>query len=195
MATIKSYKDAAFQAAKANDSLSDAARFVFEKCPTILDGIPDDVLTDLNEGWMLRYGEKHPEQIYIRVDGNLVLPSGKVPEKAEKVGVSIYSAMSYSQQAFGQLKNTDPALHGVIKAKRDAWSKYRKNRQTDLLRAIRELVSGDSRTRVATDDFAVYIVKHLENAVTRCKNASARGDATADLPLLERQIKAFWSTK
>lgn len=195
MATIKSHKDAAYQAAKANDSLSEAARFVFEKCPTILDGIPDDVLADLNEGWMLRYSEKHPEQVYIRVDGNLVLPTGKVPEKAEKVGVSIYSAMSYSQQMFGQLKNTDPALHGVIKTVRDAWSKYRKNRQTDLLRAVRELVNGGKRDRAVTDDFAVYIVKHLENAVTRCKNAAARGDTSADLPLLERQIKAFWSTK
>lgn len=195
MATIKSFKDAAFQAAKANDSLSDAAKFVFEKCPTILDGIPDDVQQGLDEGWMLRYGEKHPEEIYIRVDGNLVLPSGKVPEKAEKVGVSVYSAMSYSQQAFGQLKNTDPGLHGVIKTVRNAWSKYRNNRQADLLRAIRELVSGGKRNRAVTDDFAVYIVKHLENAVTRCKNAAARGDTTANLALLERQINAFKSTK
>jgi hypothetical protein len=115
MATIKSHKDAAYQAAKANDALQDAAKFVFDHCPTVLDGMPDDVKADLNDGWMLRYSEKHPEQIYVRVDGNLILPSGKVPEKAEKVQVSVFSAMSYSQQMFGQLKNIDPGLHGVIK--------------------------------------------------------------------------------
>jgi hypothetical protein len=38
MATIKSHKDAAYQAAKANDALQDAAKFVFDHCPTVLDG-------------------------------------------------------------------------------------------------------------------------------------------------------------
>ena len=195
MAIIKSHKDAAYQAAKANDALQDAAKFVFEKCPTVLDGMPDDVRADLNEGWMLRYSEKHPEQVYVRVDGHLVLPSGKVPEKAEKVQVSVFSAMSYSQQMFGQLKNSDPGLHGVIKTVRDAWIKYRGNREKDLLRAIRELQTGGVKTRKPTDDFVVFIAKHMDTARDRCKTAASRGDATADLSLLDRQIAAFWSVK
>ena len=195
MATIKSHKDAAYQAAKANDSLQDAARFVFDKCPTILDGMPDDVREGLNDGWMLRYSEKHPEQVYVRVDGNLVLPSGKVPEKAEKVQVSVYSAMSYSQQMFGQLKNSDPNLHEVIKTVRNAWIKYRGNREKDLLRAIRELQNGGKRERKPTDDFAVFIAKHMDTARDRCKTAASRGDATANLDLLDKQIAAFWSIK
>jgi hypothetical protein len=195
MATIKSHKDAAYQAAKANDALQDAAKFVFDHCPTVLDGMPDDVKADLNDGWMLRYSEKHPEQIYVRVDGNLILPSGKVPEKAEKVQVSVFSAMSYSQQMFGQLKNIDPGLHGVIKTWRDAWIKYRGNREKDLLRAIRELQSGGVKTRKPTDDFVVFIAKHMDTARDRCKTAASRGDVTADLGLLDKQIAAFWSIK
>jgi len=35
----------------------------------------------------------------------------------------------------------------------------------------------------------------LDDMKTRCKNAKARGDATADLALLDRQIKAFMSAK
>jgi len=194
--TIKSYKDAAYQAAKAVDSIEEAAKFDFAKCPTVLDSMPDDVKSELDEGWMLRHHEKYPEQTYIRVDGNLVLPSGKVPEKAEKVTVSIYTAMAYSQQAFGQLRNTDPQLHGLVKIRRDKWKKYRGNRLGDLFSAIREMLGDDTKSpKAATDDFAVYIVKHLDAAKTRCKNAISRGDTTADLALLDRQLAAFWATK
>jgi hypothetical protein len=84
MATIKSHKDAAYQAAKANDALQDAAKFVFDHCPTVLDGMPDDVKADLNDGWMLRYSEKHPEQIYVRVDGNLILAKRQSTRKGRK---------------------------------------------------------------------------------------------------------------
>ena len=129
------------------------------------------------------------------MDGHLVLPSGKVPEKAEKVQVSVFSAMSYSQQMFGQLKNSDPGLHGVIKTVRDAWIKYRGNREKDLLRAIRELQNGGTRERKPTDDFAVFIAKHMDTARDRCKTAASRGDATANLDLLDKQIAAFWSIK
>lgn len=192
--TIKSFKDAAYQAAKGSDSIEDSARFVFDKCPIVLESIPDDVKTELDEGWMLRHNEKHPEKLYIRVDGNLVIPSGKVPEKAERVVVSVYSAMSYSQQAFGQLRNSDPELHRVVSERRKMWIKYRKNRKDDLFRAIRFLVTGES-SKAPVDNFDVYIVKHIDSALTRCKNSVARGDATADLGLLEKQIKAFWSAK
>jgi hypothetical protein len=194
--TIKSFKDAAYQAAKAVDSIEEAAKFVYAKCPTVLDSMPDDVKSELDDGWMLRHHEKYPEKTYVRVDGNLVIPSGKAPEKAEKVTVSVYTAMAYSQQAFGQLRNTDPALHGLISERRIKWKKYRGNRLGDLFSAIREMLGDDTKsTKAAVDDFAVYIVKHLDAAKTRCKNAISRGDTTADLALLERQLAAFWSTK
>lgn len=192
--TIKSFKDAAYQAAKANDSIEESARFVFDKCPTVLESIPDDVKVELDDGWMLRHHEKHPEKLYIRVDGNLAIPSGKVPEKVEKVLVSVYSAMSYSQQAFGQLRNSDPELHRVVNERRKMWSKYRKNRKDDLFRAVRDLITGE-KSKAPVENFDVYIVKHIDAAMTRCKNSVARGDATADQGLLEKQIKAFWSAK
>jgi hypothetical protein len=78
---------------------------------------------------------------------------------------------------------------------RNAWIKYRGNREKDLLRAIRELQSGGVKTRKATDDFVVFIVKHMDVARDRCKTAASRGDATADLSLLDRQVAAFWSVK
>jgi hypothetical protein len=78
---------------------------------------------------------------------------------------------------------------------RDAWIKYRGNREKDLLRAIRELQNGGVKTRKPTDDFVVFIVKHMDAARDRCKTAASRGDVTADLGLLDKQIAAFWSIK
>ena len=46
--------------------------------------------------------------------------------------------MSYSQQAFGQIKTDNPVKHGVIKGIRDDFSKYVSNRLSDLKRAVRK---------------------------------------------------------
>jgi hypothetical protein len=57
--------------------------------------------------------------------------------------------MSYSQQAFGQIKTDNPVKHGVIKGIRDDFSKYVSNRMSDLKRAVRkELNKGIVRESV-----------------------------------------------
>lgn len=194
--TIKSFKDASYNAAKAGDSIEDSARFIYEKCPTFLDNKPEDVMEEIIEGIMLRYSERHPAKVYLRVDNNLVLCKGKLPEKGEKLEVSVYSAFAMSQQEHGQLKNVDPALHKVNGDVRTAFNKYKKNVITAIEKSIRKLINpNEERTRAATQDFAVWVVSALDDMKTRCKNAKARGDATADLALLDRQIKAFTSAK
>jgi hypothetical protein len=187
---IKTLRDAAYSAALATDTVVDSARFVYEKCPTFLDDAPAEVVEQLDEGYMLRYSETHPAKIYSRIDGNLV-ESNKGKEKVE---VTIFFAMSYTPQAFGALRNEDPLLHGIIKTWRDAWSKYRSNRIGDLKREIRRLIEGP-RTRTPTKTFSEVVGDVLEGLVTRCKNAKSRGDETANLDLLNRQIAAFKSAK
>jgi hypothetical protein len=194
--TIKSFKDASYNAAKAGDSIEDSARFIYEKCPTFLDSKPEDVMQEIIEGIMLRYSERHAPKTYLRVENNLVLCKGKIPEKGEKLEVSVYSAFALSQQEHGQLKNTDPALHKINGDMRTAFNKYKKNVITAIEKSIRKLINPEGeRTRAATQDFAVWVVSALDDMKTRCKNAKARGDATADLALLDRQIKAFMSAK
>jgi hypothetical protein len=192
---IKSFKDASYNAARAGDSIEDSARFIYEQCPTFLDNKPEEIMAEIIDGIMLRYSERHPAKVYLRVDNNLVLCKGKIPEKGEKLEVSVYSAFAMSQQQHGQLKNTDPALHSINGNLRTAFNKYKKNVITAIEKAIRNIIDPTEKTRATTQDFAVWIVSEFDTIKTRCKNAKARGDETADLALLDRQMKAFFSTK
>ena len=194
--TIKSFKDAAYQAAVAVDSISESASYVVSQCPTFLDEQPKEVVEQLDEGWMLRYNENNPAKLYMVVDNNLVQvskPSGKQATKE----IGIYAAMSYSQQHYGQLKNTDPLLHKVIGEWRVKWSKYRKNRLTDLLGKIKELQAPEGSPRKPVDAFTLWVEKTVfPNMVKRNKTSQARGDDSA-LPddVLKRKIAAFNSAK
>jgi hypothetical protein len=192
---LRSIKDASYNAAKAGDSIEDSARFIFEQCPTFLDSKPEEVMAEIVDGIMLRYSERHPAKVYLRVDNNLVLCKGKIPEKGEKLEVSVFSAFAMSQQQHGQLKNIDPALHSINGSVRTAFNKYKNNVVRAIEKAIRNIVNPAEKTRAATQDFAVWIVSEFDTIKTRCKNARARGDETADLALLERQMKAFFSAK
>lgn len=194
--TIKSFKDAAYQAAVAVDSISESASYVVSQCPTFLEDQPKEVLEQLNEGWMLRYNEKHPAKLYMAVDKNLVQVDKPSAKQATKE-IGIYAAMSYSQQHYGQLKNTDPLLHKVIGEWRVAWKKYRHNRLADLISKIRELQAPEGSPRKPVDAFTMWVEKTMfPNMVKRNKTSKARGDDTA-MPddVLKRKIAAFQAAK
>jgi hypothetical protein len=192
---IKSYKDAAYQAATAVVSLEEAAKYIAAQCPNFVDAQPDDVMAELDAGWLVKFNELKPAKFYMVVDKNLVQvdkPSGKAATKE----IGVYQAMAYSQQAFGQLKNDDPLLHGVIKVWRDAWKKYRSNRKGDIIRAIKNL-NDAPRERAPVDAFTKWLTENVfPNMVKRNKVSQGRGDDTA-MPddLLKRKIAAFKSAK
>lgn len=192
---IKSYKDAAYQAATAVVSLEEAAKYIHAKCPTFVDEQPDDIMGELDSGWILKFNELHPAKFYAVVDKNLVeveKPNGKVSTKE----IGVHQAMAYSQQAFGQLKNDDPLLHGVIKVWRNKWKKYRHNRKGDILRAIKGLDNAP-RERAPVDAFTKWLSdKVFPDMVKRNKVSQGRGDDTAMKDdVLKRKIAAFHATK
>lgn len=179
---IKSLKDAAYQSATAAERLSDIARYVTEKCPTFLDEVPAEVKSELQSGWAIRWQEINPAQSYT---------ADWIPvDKNGSTEVTLAYALSYSQQAFGQLKNEEPLRHAAIKKVRDAFSKYCHNRMADLKTAVRRL-NPETRQRSATDDYAVWVNKALDNIITRCKNAAARGDVTAEEVKTRMAVDAF----
>ena len=191
--TIKSFKDAAYQAAVAVDAIVEAANYVKSQCATFVEDQPKDILEQLDEGWMLRYHEKHPSNYYAYIDKNLVQvdkPTGKTATKE----IGIYQAMAFSQQAYGQMRHTDPLLHKIIGEWRTKWSKYRKNRLTDLINKMKE----DTKTeKAAVDAFTKWLSDTVfPNMVKRNKTSHARGDDTA-MPddLLKRKIAAFHAAK
>ena len=179
--TIDNLKNAGYQSAIADEHLSLVAKYVLEVCPSILDEVPAEVKSQLSEGWALRWQELNPAKRY---------NSEWIPDPKGGNELTLAYAMSFSQQQFGQLRQSDPVKHGVINNIRTPFNKYASNKMKALLKAIRNL-NPETRERGATDDFATYINKVMDTIKTRCKNAKARGDSTADEVKTRMAIDAF----
>ena len=181
---VKSFKDAAILSATISERMATVAQFIVTNCPTFLDDVPKEVKAELTEGWAVRWQELNPATEF---------SPEWIPKKSGGFIATLAFAMSYSQQAFGQLKNEDPVKHGVIKDIRDKFNKYCSNRMKDLKKAVRDL-NPETRTRTQSDNFATYIEKTMDNIKTRCKNAVARDDATANEVKTRMAIQAFMDT-
>jgi len=178
---VKSFKDAAIISATLSERMATVAQFIVTQCPNFLDDVPKEVKAELHEGWAVRWQELNPAVEY---------STEWVPKKGGGFVATLAFALSYSQQAFGQLKNEDPVKHGVVKGVRDKFNKYTSNRMKDLKKAVRDL-NPETRTRTQSDNFATFIEKTMDNIKTRCKNAVAREDSTADELKTRMAIEAF----
>ena len=181
---ITSLKDGAYKQALANDRMRGVARFVMEKCKTFPDTVPDEVKAELYAGYQLRFNEVNKADRYAIVNDHYLLIDGSNPaleDEREKVVIGVDYAMSFSQQQYGKLKNENPYLHAIIKQWRDRVNTYCSNRLGDLKRQARTILTeGKKRERGATADFAHRLEDVFKDLATKCKNAKARGDETAD---------------
>lgn len=181
---VLSFKDAGYQSAVSGERTASIARFVFDRCPSFLDEVPKEVKAELEEGFALRWQEVNPAVKYT---------PDWVPSDTGNMEVTLAFCLSYSQQAFGQMKNEDPVKHGIIKQVRDAFSKYKSNRLADLRTAVRRIANeGKTSTRQQAKGFDKYMEDTFDSMKARCKTAHARGDATADEVKLRVAIAAFY---
>lgn len=188
---FKSVKDASYQSCINSEKAKDTASYILEVEPNFVDGASKEILAQIKEGQILRYGETHEPKHYVIADGNYVPCDAKTKGA---IKVDAYYAMSYSSQQFGQFKNEDPAKHGILKTIRDDINKYCSNRSRDLVASCRRLIaerSGVKRERSATKSFDKFISEMMDSAKTRVKTAQSRGDETADAKKLGDAIKAF----
>jgi len=180
-----SLKDGAYQQAKAGDRIRSVAKYVMANAKGFPEIVADEVKEQLNEGYRLRFNENNPAEEYAVIDGNYVLIDGSNPELAnarERVVIGVdYACVAFTQQQFGKLKNDNPALYAIVKVWRDKVSTYCSNRLGDLKRQAKAILNeGKKRERSATADFAKRIEDTFSDLATKCKNASARGDETAN---------------
>ena len=181
--SVSSFKDAAYQSALTSERAASVARYVLDNCPTFLDDVPKEIKTSLDAGFALRWQELNPAKTY---------NAEWVPTEGGGFNVTLDYCLSYSQQAFGQLKNENPVQHGIIKAVRDAFNKYKSNRLADLRTAVRRLANeGKTTTRTQAKAFGDWLDDQLDNMKARCKTASARGDTEANEVQLRVAIDAF----
>ena len=183
-ATVQSFKDAAYQSAVSGERTASIARYVLDNCPTFLDDVPKEIKAQLDEGFALRWQELNPAKKYT-VD--------YVPSDTGNIEVSLAFCMSYSQQAFGQMKNEDPVKHSLIKDVRDRFNKYRSNRLADLKTAVRRIANeGKTSKRDQAKLYDKWLEDTFDTMKARAKTATARGDDTANEVKLRVAIDAFW---
>jgi hypothetical protein len=181
---VSSFKDAAYQSARSSETMATIARFVYAQCPTFCEAQSDEVKTQLRLGWGLRWQELNPATLF---------DAEWKPNPKGSFNNSLDYCLSYSQQAFGQLKEADPIKHGVIKAVRDNFNKYCSNRLADLKVAVRRVENeGKPKVKAPTKQYSDFIKELFDSAKARAKTAIARGDATAPSEVKLRQaIEAF----
>lgn len=187
---ILSLKDAGYQVAANRDSGERVARYVYEQAPDFIDNPKDEIVEQLVAGFMLRFHENRGDKHYVRVDGNFIECK---PDAAGATVMNVHVAFNYTGQQFGKLKTEDPALHGIIKIVRDAFTGYKSDCMKSLNNAIRKIINnGKTRERGANDDYMEALKKMLTTFDTRALNAKKRGDATADQQKFRAARDAFW---
>lgn len=181
---FSSLKDGAFQQAGAAQTLDSFARFVLSKVANFPKDISSEARDELYEGYRMKFDALNPKRMFAVINGHYVLASQEhiAAKNVEKLEIGVAYAYSYSQQEFGKLANTNPALHALVKDIRDKCSTYCSNRFGDLKRAANKILNeGKERQRSANKNFDEFVEAWFKDtAPDRLKSASARGDATAN---------------
>lgn len=194
-----SVKDAAYKFAKTGETSATIARYVMDNDAAFPDEVSKELKVDLNAGFMLRASELWGDEYYKIGDGGTYIPLGnsivlknETPQGSIRVGLAYCFAMS--QQEFGQLKNKDPQLHGIVKPMRDKFSKYSHNNITALKLAARSLLNdGKSKARTGNKNFVDALIEMFITFDKRVLNAEARTDATASALNYRMAKDAFWT--
>jgi hypothetical protein len=195
--SFKSIKDMAYNHAVIDDSLKSHAQYAIDEFKNFPEEITAEERSECYEGYIARYNEIHPKQDYACVDGNwLPLKSLSKDAKPQEIAQwnGAFALSGFSQQAFGTLKNEDNAKYQVLKPLRDAASKYASGKLKSLQSKAKEILreqSGESKTREATKAFSEVVKEKHEDLKTRCKNAKARGDESADEDKYRKALEAF----
>lgn len=185
VATPTSLKDAGYRFAGQVAGLQTTARYVLENDGEVaVNGkVSKETSDQLREGFALRWQELNPAVSY---------DAQWVPTENGMHNVTLAYCLSFSQQAFGQLKNESPAQHSAIKKVRDAFNKYASNNLGELHRKIKQLLNeGKSSTRTQAKAYRDWLDDKMDEIKARAKTAGARGDTTADEVKARTAISAF----
>ena len=95
------------------------------------------------------------------------------PDPKGNIEVSIAYAMSYSQQEFGRMRIAEPVKHGIIKAVRDDFSKYRHAQFKLLTKAIKDL-NPETKEKAPNKDFNTFVAETMQSILDKAKLITAR---------------------
>lgn len=203
--TVVSISDGGYQQAKAQANSQSIVRQIMRLIPglgTSDDPYTDEIKEELKKGYAKSWHELNPSRYFVSADGNWVECESEQKmlshTKADKFVLDVHTAFAYSQQAFGALKNEEPAKHSLIKETRDKFNKYVSNRLRDLKNDAKKIFREDNgikNDRAPTALFYEWLTAPDKGALAvirqRCINAKAKGDETADLAKLDKALASF----
>lgn len=183
------------------ESVKGLARWALDNVKGFPDNVSSDDVATVRKGSAHKWSMLNPPVEYVVIEGNYLRASDlkDIPEKAERVRIGYDVAFSYTQQQAGKLKEThSPEYHKLISDIRGKVNAYTSNCWGKLVSAGKveeNLRKGIKKVREANLDFVEYLY-HKDKGIfsvmqTRCKNAKAKGDATADEKRLAKAIVAF----
>jgi len=193
-----SIKDAAYRFARAGETATHLATYVMGQDPSFPAETSAELKADLYAGFMTRAHELWGQDYFTRGESGVLIKAGNsLDGQAEypkgSTTLSLHYCYSFSQQEFGQLKNKDPQLHGLVKLMRDKFSKYASNNLTALKRSAYNILNeGKTRERGATKAFIQSLTDMFTDYDKRVKNAENRGDDTANPAKFRTARDAFW---
>ena len=135
-----SVQDAGFQQAGAYQTTEAVAKFVMSQDASFPTEVSTEVKDALYNGYRMKFTQLLEPTTYAVINDHYVIATEEhmKTDNVEKIRIGVDHAYSYSQQEFGKLKNTRPALHSLIGKVRDKTSTYCSNRLAELKRvAIR----------------------------------------------------------
>ena len=195
---MKELIELGFAQAGTEDTLTAHAKQAIALIVGFPDSVSDEARASLYMGYRQRWDANHPAKLYAVIDGNYVeaTPDMVKNKKVEKVEIGMHHIFSYTQQEFGKLKVSQPALYSLMQPIRGDIVDYcagclgaLKNKAKKILR------KENSSSRAPNLDFAEWIMDKdkgvIQTMKERCKTAKRRGDATADEARLNEAIVAF----
>lgn len=187
-----------FAQAGTGDALVSHAQTAMSLIVGFPENVPDEARAFLYTGYRKRWDANHPAKLYAVIDGNYVEATADMVKnkKVEKVEIGMHHIFSYTQQEFGKLKLTQPAMYALMVPIRKSINDYCQGALADLKGKARKILKKESSTpRAPNLDFHDWLMDKEKGVIPamreKCKNSKRRGDATADEARLNEAIIAF----
>lgn len=169
------------------------------------DNISDEDTAEIRLGYKRKHSELNPPTQYCIIEGkylkvsDMQLQGIEMPKKPEIVGIGVDYAFSFTQQQAGKLKEThNPVLHEIVAKIRTNCNKYETTTLKKLISEGNKILkerAGETTQRKANKDFNEWLYETkggvFDGMKTRCKNAKAKNDGSADPAKLDKAIQAF----
>ena len=187
-----------FAQAGTGDALTSHAQTAMSLIVGFPEEISDEARSLLYSGYRQRWDATHPAKLYAVIDGNYVEATADMVKnkKVEKVEIGMHHIFSYTQQEFGKLKISQPAMYSVMQPIRTSINDYCQGALSDLKGKARKILRQENSTpRAPNLDFADWLNDPKKGVIPairdKCKNSKKRGDVTADEARLNEAIIAF----